>query len=82
MAGDRRRQRGALKTLALEPDLRLRALRDLSARLIFGEQYLTSELFESFRYIGMSMETDENMFPPLLRGYAPEVAGLPAPTPP
>ncbi|MFW0851999.1 fimbria/pilus outer membrane usher protein [Morganella morganii] len=53
-----------------------RALRDLSARLMFGEQYLTSELFESFRYIGMSMETDENMFPPLLRGYAPEVAGV------
>lgn len=53
-----------------------RALRSISARLMMGEQYLTSELFESFRYLGLSLETDENMFPPLLRGYAPEVAGV------
>ncbi|KPD03592.1 fimbria/pilus outer membrane usher protein [Moellerella wisconsensis] len=53
-----------------------RAIRSLSAKLTFGEQFLSSTLFDSFRYIGASLETDESMFPPRLMGYAPEVAGV------
>lgn len=53
-----------------------RAIRSLSSRFIFGEQYLSSTLFDSFLYIGASLETDESMFPPHLVGYSPEVAGI------
>ncbi|MEX9754424.1 fimbria/pilus outer membrane usher protein [Providencia vermicola] len=53
-----------------------RAIRSLSARLTLGEQYLSSTLFDSFRYLGVSLETDESMFPPRLQGYAPEIAGV------
>lgn len=53
-----------------------RAIRSLSSRLTLGEQYLSSTLFDSFRYLGASLETDESMFPPRLQGYAPEIAGV------
>ncbi len=53
-----------------------RAIRSLSAKLMFGEQYLSSTLFNSFRYIGASLESDESMLPPKLTGYAPEISGV------
>lgn len=53
-----------------------RAIRSLSSRLTLGEQYLSSTIFDSFRFLGASMETNESMFPPLLQGYAPEIAGV------
>ncbi|WP_320734291.1 outer membrane usher protein [Enterobacter kobei] len=53
-----------------------RALPKLSARLTMGEDYLNSDIFDSFRYTGASLVTDDNMLPPNLRGYAPEVTGI------
>ncbi|EJD6370839.1 fimbria/pilus outer membrane usher protein [Providencia rettgeri] len=53
-----------------------RAIRALNSRLTFGEQYLSSELFDSIRYVGASLETNESMLPPRLQGYAPEIAGV------
>ncbi|MEG9795523.1 outer membrane usher protein [Serratia marcescens] len=53
-----------------------RAIRSLGARLTLGEDYLTSQLFENFRFSGVSMNSDDNMLPPNLRGYAPEVTGI------
>lgn len=53
-----------------------RAIRSLGAKLMLGEQYLASELFDSFRYIGVSLESDNAMIPPRLQGYAPEIAGV------
>ncbi|MBD2784118.1 outer membrane usher protein [Xenorhabdus sp. DI] len=53
-----------------------RALPRLEAKLTLGEDYLNSSLFDSFRYTGASLVTDENMLPPNLRGYAPEVTGV------
>ncbi|WP_047679076.1 MULTISPECIES: outer membrane usher protein [Xenorhabdus] len=53
-----------------------RALPRLEAKLTLGEDYLNSNLFDSFRYTGISLVTDENMLPPNLRGYAPEVTGV------
>lgn len=53
-----------------------RALRSLSAKLSAGEEYLYSDLFDSWRYTGMSLMSDESMLPPRLRGYAPEVTGV------
>ncbi|WP_272682514.1 outer membrane usher protein [Providencia sp. PROV120] len=53
-----------------------RALPILAAKLIIGEDYLVSNMFDSFRFIGASVRSDLNMLPPNLRGYAPEVTGI------
>ncbi|WP_092550200.1 outer membrane usher protein [Xenorhabdus koppenhoeferi] len=53
-----------------------RAIPRLEAKLTLGEDYLNSNIFDSFRYTGVSLVTDENMLPPNLRGYAPEVTGV------
>lgn len=53
-----------------------RALPSLSARLTLGENYLYSDLFDSFRFTGVSLHSDDSQLPPNLRGYAPEVVGV------
>lgn len=53
-----------------------RAVKELNAKLTMGEQFLRSGLFDSFRYMGASLISDERMLPPNLRGYAPEVTGV------
>ncbi|CAI2489119.1 Outer membrane usher protein papC precursor [Serratia proteamaculans] len=53
-----------------------RAIAALRAKLTFGEDYLSSSIFDSFRYTGASLVSDDNMLPPNLRGYAPEVTGV------
>lgn len=53
-----------------------RAIRSLRANLSLGESYLESDIFDSFRFTGASLNTDTNMLPPNLRDYAPEVSGV------
>ncbi len=53
-----------------------RALPAIRSRLTLGEDYLNSGLFDSFRFTGGSLVSDDNMLPPNLRGYAPEVVGV------
>ncbi|PIJ45141.1 outer membrane usher protein [Serratia sp. OPWLW2] len=53
-----------------------RAVSALRAKLTVGEDYLDSGLFDSFRFGGVSLRSDDNMLPPNLRGYAPEVTGV------
>lgn len=53
-----------------------RALPDLQASMVLGEDYLDSRFFGSFRYAGVNLKSDDNMLPPNLRGYAPEVTGV------
>jgi len=53
-----------------------RALPRWGARLTVGEDYLTTDVFDSFRFTGLSVNSDDNMLPPNLRGYAPEVTGI------
>ncbi|WP_372840774.1 outer membrane usher protein [Pseudomonas protegens] len=53
-----------------------RAIPALRAHLSLGENYLDSNLFGSVRYTGASLATSDNMLPPNLRGYAPEVSGV------
>jgi outer membrane usher protein PapC len=54
----------------------LRAVPSLRSSLIVGEDYLDSNLFGSFRYTGGNLSSNDNMLPPNLRGYAPEVTGV------
>lgn len=53
-----------------------RAMPALKARLTVGEDYLYSDLFDSFRFTGASLISDESQLPPNVRGYAPEVVGI------
>nr|QLQ97658.1 fimbria/pilus outer membrane usher protein [Providencia alcalifaciens] len=53
-----------------------RALPSLKAKLALGEDYLTSNIFDGFRFIGASLQSELNMIPPNMRGYAPEITGI------
>ncbi|MGL4723252.1 MAG: outer membrane usher protein [Scandinavium sp.] len=53
-----------------------RPLPTLGAKLTLGEDYLSSGMFDSFRFTGLSLNSDDNMLPPNLRGYAPEITGI------
>lgn len=53
-----------------------RAIPRLRAKLSVGENYLYSDIFDSFRFTGASLISDDSMLPPNLRGYAPEVTGV------
>lgn len=53
-----------------------RALPGLGAKLTLGETDLDSGLFDSFRFAGVSIVTEDRMLPPNLQGYAPEVTGV------
>jgi outer membrane usher protein FimD/PapC len=52
------------------------AIPALRSKLTLGENYLDSGMFDSFRFTGASLMSDDNMLPPNLRGYAPEVVGV------
>lgn len=53
-----------------------RALPAIQSRMTLGENYLYSDLFDSFRFTGVSLNSDDSQLPPNLRGYAPEVVGI------
>ncbi|WP_265512225.1 fimbria/pilus outer membrane usher protein, partial [Providencia heimbachae] len=55
-----------------------RDIASLSAKLFVGEIFIRSDLFDSVRFKGVSVFTDESMMPPNLRGYAPQVTGIAA----
>ncbi|CAI1085685.1 Outer membrane usher protein papC precursor [Serratia fonticola] len=53
-----------------------RAIPALGAKLSGGQTYLNSDIFDSFRFAGVSLNSDQRMLPPSLRGYAPQVTGI------
>ncbi|EKT60742.1 fimbria/pilus outer membrane usher protein [Providencia burhodogranariea] len=53
-----------------------RAFPELGAKVLLGESYLRTDLFDSFRFLGASFFSDNRMLPPSLRGYAPQITGI------
>lgn len=53
-----------------------RDIAKISAKLFLGEIQLKTDLFDSVRFKGISLYTDESMMPPNLRGYAPQITGV------
>ncbi|EEV6001906.1 fimbria/pilus outer membrane usher protein [Escherichia coli] len=53
-----------------------RAIPSLESKLTIGENYINSDIFSSWNYTGVSLESDDRMLPPKLRGYAPEISGV------
>ncbi|MDJ7507175.1 fimbrial outer membrane usher protein StdB [Salmonella enterica] len=53
-----------------------RALPSLRSKLTLGQTYLSSAIFDSFRFAGLTLASDERMLPPSLQGYAPQISGI------
>ncbi|ENZ7484578.1 outer membrane usher protein [Klebsiella aerogenes] len=53
-----------------------RPIPSIKSKLTVGETYYNSDVFDSFRFVGGQLESDDSMLPPNLRGYAPEVTGV------
>lgn len=53
-----------------------RALPELGAKILLGESYLRTDIFDSFRFVGASFFSDNRMLPPSMRGYAPQITGI------
>ncbi|WP_320720698.1 outer membrane usher protein [Enterobacter sp. 296B2] len=53
-----------------------RALPKWGAQLLLGGTSLLSDIFDTFNYAGVSVNSDDQMLPPNLRGYAPDIAGV------
>ncbi|HEK1030573.1 TPA: fimbria/pilus outer membrane usher protein [Proteus mirabilis] len=52
------------------------SLKKLASILTIGENYFYSDVFESWQYSGISLESDDRILPPKLVGYAPEITGV------
>ncbi|MPQ72281.1 fimbria/pilus outer membrane usher protein, partial [Pseudomonas sp. MWU12-2323] len=48
-----------------------RALPSIRSKLSVGEDYLNSDVFDTFALRGATLSSDDRMLPPNLRGYAP-----------
>lgn len=53
-----------------------RPLPMMAAKLTVGEIYLNSQVFDTLRFTGANLASDERMLPPALQGYAPEIHGI------
>lgn len=53
-----------------------RALPTIRSKLSLGEDYLNSDVFDTFALRGATLSSDDRMLPPNLRGYAPLISGL------
>ncbi|MBN3772772.1 fimbria/pilus outer membrane usher protein [Burkholderia sp. Se-20378] len=53
-----------------------RALPSIQSTVTFGDDYLTSDIFDTFALTGASIRSDDRMLPPSLRGYAPLISGV------
>lgn len=53
-----------------------RAIPRFQSKLMLGENYINSDIFNSWSYTGFSFESDDRMLPPKLRGYAPQITGI------
>ncbi|ECJ2224332.1 fimbrial outer membrane usher protein StdB [Salmonella enterica] len=53
-----------------------RALPSLRSKLTLGQTYLSSAIFDSFRFAGITLASDERMLPFSLQGYAPQISGI------
>ncbi|WP_336221747.1 fimbria/pilus outer membrane usher protein [Citrobacter amalonaticus] len=53
-----------------------RPLPMMAAKMTLGEIYLNSQVFDTVRFTGINIASDERMLPPALQGYAPEIHGI------
>ncbi|EEP1782519.1 fimbria/pilus outer membrane usher protein, partial [Salmonella enterica] len=67
---------GAQSDFYLPQTYLFRPLPSLRSKLTLGQTYLSSAIFDSFRFAGITLASDERMLPPSLQGYAPQISGI------
>jgi len=53
-----------------------RTIIPLRSELVIGESTTSGDVFDSLGFRGLQMETDDNMYPDSLRGFAPVIRGI------
>lgn len=53
-----------------------RPIPSLAAKLSMGQYSLSSDIFDTFQFTGATLESDDSMLPPDLKGYAPQITGI------
>ncbi|MDH1344988.1 fimbrial biogenesis outer membrane usher protein [Klebsiella michiganensis] len=53
-----------------------RPIPSLASKFTMGQYDLSSGLYDTLHFTGASLESDEQMLPPDLRGYAPQISGI------
>ncbi|MTD41277.1 fimbria/pilus outer membrane usher protein [Erwinia sp. CPCC 100877] len=53
-----------------------RDIRQLNSKLIMGDSYTDGDIFDSVRYRGIQLSSDDNMLPESQRGFAPVIRGV------
>lgn len=53
-----------------------RDLKSIRGKFILGESYTPSDVFDSVRFKGVQISSEDNMLPDSLRGFAPTVRGI------
>lgn len=53
-----------------------RPIPSIASKLTLGQYDLNSDLYDTFHFTGASLESDDNMLPPDLQGYAPQITGI------
>lgn len=53
-----------------------RPIPSIASKLTLGQYDLNSDLYDTFHFTGASLESDDNMLPPDLQGYAPQISGI------
>lgn len=53
-----------------------RALTGIGSTVSLGNNYLNSDIFDTFAFTGASIQSDDRMLPPSMRGYAPLITGV------
>ncbi|HBZ16819.1 MAG TPA: PapC/FimD family outer membrane usher protein [Pantoea sp.] len=71
-----RNESGSTHQLTWSQYYAYRAIKAWRAKLLLGQNYLTTDMFDSVRFVGVSVISDDSQLPPNLRGYAPEVGGV------
>ncbi|WP_447763079.1 fimbria/pilus outer membrane usher protein [Citrobacter freundii] len=53
-----------------------RNIKSWRSTLSVGENYIFSDIFDSWKYIGFGLQSDDRMLPPKLRGYSQQITGI------
>ncbi|WP_455778163.1 fimbria/pilus outer membrane usher protein [Burkholderia stabilis] len=67
---------GSTKTFQFNRLYAFRAFPKLRSTISLGQNYLNSDIFDTFALEGVTMQSDDRMLPPGMRGYAPLIAGV------
>ncbi|WP_176300497.1 fimbria/pilus outer membrane usher protein [Burkholderia vietnamiensis] len=67
---------GSSKTFQFNRLYAFRAFPQIRSTVSLGQSYLNSDIFDTFALDGATLQSDDRMLPPGMRGYAPLITGV------